>query len=52
MAKVTGHLGRIDILVNNAGVVRDKLPENVTHNQWTDVINTNLIGVFFVLDSQ
>lgn len=38
--------GRIDILINNAGIVRDSLLENMTFNQWSEVIATNLTGVY------
>jgi 3-oxoacyl-[acyl-carrier protein] reductase len=38
--------GRVDILVNNAGVVRDALLASMSADQWRDVIETNLSGVF------
>ena len=37
---------RFDILVNNAGVTRDNLLPRMTDDQWDDVINTNLRGMF------
>ncbi len=46
--EVKESLGAIDILVNNAGILRDKLLINMQPDDWTDVINTNLIGVFNV----
>lgn len=38
--------GRLDILVNNAGITRDNLLMRMTEEQWDEVINTNLKGVF------
>ena len=38
--------GQIDVLVNNAGVVRDNLIMMMSPEEWTDVINTNLTGVY------
>ena len=44
--KTVETLGRLDILVNNAGITRDNLLMRMTEEQWDDVINTNLKGVF------
>ena len=38
--------GSIDILVNNAGITRDNLLMRMKENEWDDVIDTNLKGVF------
>lgn len=38
--------GSIDILVNNAGITRDNLIMRMKEDEWDDVINTNLKGVF------
>ncbi|OKL37170.1 3-oxoacyl-[acyl-carrier-protein] reductase [Domibacillus mangrovi] len=38
--------GRLDILVNNAGITRDNLLMRMKEQEWDDVINTNLKGVF------
>ena len=38
--------GRVDVLVNNAGIIRDALIENMTFEQWNEVISTNLTGVY------
>ncbi len=38
--------GTIDVLVNNAGITRDNLLMRIKQNEWDDVINTNLKGVF------
>ncbi|MBO8171067.1 MAG: 3-oxoacyl-[acyl-carrier-protein] reductase [Bacillaceae bacterium] len=38
--------GKIDILVNNAGITRDNLLMRMKEEEWDDVINTNLKGVY------
>jgi 3-oxoacyl-[acyl-carrier protein] reductase len=38
--------GDLDILVNNAGVTRDGLIARMSDEDWSDVIDTNLGGVF------
>ncbi|HZG71268.1 MAG TPA: 3-oxoacyl-[acyl-carrier-protein] reductase [Chondromyces sp.] len=38
--------GNLDILVNNAGITRDNLLMRMKENEWDDVININLKGVF------
>ncbi len=38
--------GRLDILVNNAGITRDKSLMMMSKEDWTDVIDTDLTGVF------
>jgi 3-oxoacyl-[acyl-carrier protein] reductase len=38
--------GRLDILVNNAGVTRDKSLMMMNKEDWADVIDTDLTGVF------
>ena len=38
--------GRIDILVNNAGITRDRSLMAMTREDWTEVIDTDLTGVF------
>ncbi len=40
------HFGAIDILVNNAGITKDNLLMRMKENEWDDVININLKGVF------
>ncbi|OES43645.1 3-oxoacyl-[acyl-carrier-protein] reductase [Domibacillus iocasae] len=47
MVKETvAQFGRLDILVNNAGITRDNLIMRMKDQEWDDVINTNLKGVF------
>jgi len=43
---VIKEFGRIDILVNNAGIIRDKTLRKMTKDDWDDVIQTNLTGIF------
>ncbi len=43
---VMNEFGRIDILVNNAGITRDNLIIKMSEEEFTSVINTNLIGAF------
>jgi 3-oxoacyl-[acyl-carrier protein] reductase len=38
--------GTIDILVNNAGITKDTLLMRMKKQQWQDVIDLNLTGVF------
>ncbi|MFC7442415.1 3-oxoacyl-[acyl-carrier-protein] reductase [Laceyella putida] len=46
MKEVQSTFGRIDILVNNAGITRDNLLMRIKEEDWDQVINTNLKGVF------
>ncbi len=46
IAQVEADLGPVDILVNNAGITRDAMFHRMTKEQWEEVINTNLNGVF------
>jgi 3-oxoacyl-[acyl-carrier protein] reductase len=39
--------GDLDILVNNAGLTRDGVIARMSDADWTDVIETNLGGVFY-----
>jgi acetoacetyl-CoA reductase len=44
--QVEADLGSLDILVNNAGITRDAMFHRMTPQQWNEVINTNLNGLF------
>ncbi|MCT6923514.1 3-oxoacyl-[acyl-carrier-protein] reductase [Metasolibacillus sp.] len=46
MNKALETFGSIDILVNNAGITRDNLLMRMKEDEWDDVMNTNLKGVF------
>ena len=45
-AQVAADFGGIDILVNNAGITRDASVKKMTSEQWQQVIDVNLTGVF------
>jgi len=40
------NFGKLDILVNNAGITKDNLLMRMKEEEWDDVININLKGVF------
>lgn len=44
--QVAEDFGKIDILINNAGITRDATLEKTTPEQWQQVIDVNLTGVF------
>jgi 3-oxoacyl-[acyl-carrier protein] reductase len=44
--EVLGRFNKIDILVNNAGITRDSLFMRMSRENWDDVININLGGIF------
>ena len=44
--RVESELGPVDILVANAGLTRDTLLVRMSDEEWNDVIDTNLRGVF------
>lgn len=46
MKATTETFGSLDILVNNAGITRDNLLMRMKEQDWDDVMNTNLKGVF------
>ena len=46
LARVAAEIGPVDVLVNNAGITRDAMFHKMTPQQWHDVINTNLTGLF------
>ncbi|MBK5934814.1 3-oxoacyl-[acyl-carrier-protein] reductase [Rhodovulum imhoffii] len=45
-AKIEADLGPIDVVVANAGITRDAPFHKMTREQWQEVIDTNLTGVF------
>ena len=44
--QVEDELGPIAVLVNNAGITRDSMFHKMTPQQWKEVIDTNLTGLF------
>jgi NAD(P)-dependent dehydrogenase (short-subunit alcohol dehydrogenase family) len=40
--------GQIDVVVNNAGILRDRIFHQMTAEEWDPVINTHLMGSFYV----
>ena len=43
---VEADLGPVSVLVNNAGITRDAMFHKMTPQQWKEVIDTNLSGLF------
>ncbi|WP_172298874.1 acetoacetyl-CoA reductase [Pseudoruegeria sp. HB172150] len=46
IAEVEEELGPVEVLVNNAGITRDAMFHRMTPEQWREVIDTNLTGMF------
>ena len=46
IAKVEADLGPVAVLVNNAGITRDAMFHRMTREQWSEVMGTNLNGLF------
>jgi acetoacetyl-CoA reductase len=46
IASVEADIGPIDVVVANAGITRDAPFHKMTPDQWSEVIGTNLTGVF------
>lgn len=46
IARIEADLGPVAVLVNNAGITRDAMFHKMTAGQWSEVINTNLTGLF------
>lgn len=48
---VIAKFGHLDIVINNAAIIRDRTIRKMTDDEWTDVIETNLTGVYNVCKS-
>jgi len=46
IAKIEEDLGPVEVLVNNAGITRDGTMHKMTHDNWQQVIDTNLGSCF------
>ena len=46
IARVKADLGPVEVLINNAGITRDAPFHKMSPQQWKEVIDTNLTGVF------
>jgi acetoacetyl-CoA reductase len=46
IARVEADLGPVEVLINNAGITRDAPFHKITREQWGEVIDTNLSGIF------
>ena len=44
--QVMERYGKIDILINNAGITRDRSLLKMSHEEWQQVLDVNLTGVF------
>lgn len=43
---VQNKYGKIDVLINNAGIDQEKMFQDITDDDWNNVINVNLYSVF------
>jgi len=46
--QVVNTFQRLDIVINNAAIIRDRSLRKMTDDEWSDVIDTNLTGVYNV----
>lgn len=46
--QIVDRYGRIDILVNNVGVLHSTAIEDITEEEWDQILNINLKSVFFI----
>lgn len=47
--RIEEEMGPVDILVNNAGITRDNLLVRMKDEEWSEVLETNLSGPFFMM---
>lgn len=48
VTKIHAEVGPVDVLVNNAGITRDQLLVRMKDDDWDQVLDTNLRGVFLM----
>lgn len=48
LVEAIGHMGSIDVLINNAGISIRHDFLDITEEEWDEVLNVNLKGVFFM----
>ncbi len=48
LANLKATSGMPEVLVNNAGITRDNLLMRMSDQEWSQVINTNLTGIFYL----
>ncbi len=46
--KIIANIGAVDILVNNAGIAAFGTFNDMEVNQWTEIIQTNVMGMYYV----
>ena len=46
LAAVEAAAGPVEVMVNNAGIIRDAALHRMSHEQWSEVMRTNLDSVF------
>jgi acetoacetyl-CoA reductase len=46
IVNVENEVGPVEVLVNNAGISRDAMLQKMSHEQWSEVIRTDLDSVF------
>jgi meso-butanediol dehydrogenase/(S,S)-butanediol dehydrogenase/diacetyl reductase len=51
MQRIVAKFGRIDVLINNAAICQSKPMWELTEEDWDDVMDVNVKGVFFAIQS-